>query len=94
MSVKRPSRGCRIRVAVLALALCAAMPSAAQDNYFVTSTAPSGPGSLPAAVAAMQVNGNTQTLHFSLPADSVITLGADLAEITGTQVEVIRRAAA
>jgi len=65
------------------------MPSAAQDNYFVTSTAPSGPGSLPAAVAAMQVNGNTQTLHFSLPADSVITLGADLAEITGTQVEVI-----
>jgi hypothetical protein len=89
MSSQRSSRGHRLGFAVLALAASTALPVAAQDTYYVSSTAPSGPGSLPAAVAAMQVNGTTQTLRFLLPSNSVVTLDADLAQLTGTQVEVI-----
>lgn len=63
--------------------------AAAQNVQIVTSTAPSGPGSLAAAVAAMQVNGQTQVLRFQLPAGSVITLAASLPELVGTQVEII-----
>lgn len=63
--------------------------AASQNVQFVTSTAPSGAGSLPAAVAAMQVNGQTQVLRFQLPAGSVITLAASLPELVGTQVEII-----
>ncbi len=73
----------------LAVAAGVPVPAGAQNTYFVTSSAASGPGSLPAIVAAMQVNGTTQTVRFSLPAGSIITLGADLAGLTGTQVELI-----
>jgi hypothetical protein len=78
-----------LRLAALVLTLFVAPCAVAQNTYFVTTTAPSGPGSLPAAIAAMQFNGTTQTLRFTLPAGSVITLGADLAQLTGTQVEVL-----
>lgn len=78
-----------LRLVALALALCAAPCAIAQNTYFVTTTAPLGPGSLPAAIAAMQTNGSTQTLRFTLPAGSVIPLIADLPQLTGTQVEVL-----
>lgn len=89
MSVQRSAWVPRVRVAGLVFALCAAMPTGAQNTYFVSSTAASGAGSLPAVVSAMQVNGTTQTVRFSLPPGSVITLVADLAQLAGTQVEVI-----
>lgn len=78
-----------LRLAALLPALFLAPCAVAQNTYFITTTAPSGPGSLPAAIAAMQFNGNTQTLRFTLPAGSVITLGADLPPLTGAQVEVL-----
>jgi len=78
-----------LRLSAFALAVLAAPCAVAQNTYFITSTAPSGPGSLPAAIAAMQFNGSMQTLRFTLPAGSVITLGADLPQLTGTQVEVL-----
>ena len=78
-----------LRLAALVLGLSVAPCAIAQNTYFVTTTAPSGPGSLPAAIAAMQTNGTTQTLRFTLPAGSVITLNADLPQLGGTQVEVL-----
>ena len=81
--LRRPS------LCILIAAMLCPFGAAAQNVYSITTTAPSGPGSLPAAVAAMQVNGQTQVLRFQLPAGSVITLAASLPELVGTQVEIL-----
>jgi hypothetical protein len=74
---------------IILLIACVPATALAQATYTITSTAASGPGSLPAAIAAMQSNGSTQTLRFQLPAGSTIVVGADLPSLTGTQVEVL-----
>lgn len=79
----------RLRHIFLLVAVLWPLAAASQNVQLVTTTAPSGPGSLAAAVAAMQVNGQTQVLRFQLPAGSVITLVASLSELVGTQVEII-----
>lgn len=75
------------RVAIAALALIAA-PAWAQQTYVVTTTAPSGPGSLLAAVQSMQSNGQRQTININLPPGSVITLAGDLPELVGAEAWV------
>lgn len=77
------------RYAVLVLAALFAPGVGAQNTYLVTTTANSGPGSLPAAVAAMVVNGQTQIVRFQLPANSTITLVANLPDLVGSAVEII-----
>lgn len=79
----------RPRLVVLLASILCPFAAAAQEVRLVTTTAPSGPGSLAAAVAAMQANGQTQVLRFQLPAGSVITLAASLPELVGTQVEIL-----
>jgi hypothetical protein len=66
-----------------------APPLAAQNTHLVTTTAPTGPGSLPAAIAAMQANGQTQILRFQLPPGSTITLTSSLPDLVGSSVEII-----
>ena len=65
------------RLAIVALASFWA-PAWAQQTYVVSTTAPSGPGSLLAAEQAMQSNGQRQTININLPPGSVLTLGGDL----------------
>lgn len=61
----------------------------AQQTYVVSSTAASGPGSLLAAVQAVQNNGQRQTISVNLPSGSVITLGGDLPQMVASEVWVI-----
>ncbi len=72
-------------VAMAALALGSA-PTWAQQTYAVTSTAPTGAGSLLAAVQSLQANGQRQTININLPPGSVITLGGDLPVLVGSEV--------
>lgn len=83
-------RMCR-RIAVAALALFSAS-AWAQQTYVVSTTAPSGSGSLLAAVQSLQSNGQRQTININLPAGSVITLAGDLPQLVGTEVWVIGQA--
>jgi hypothetical protein len=75
----------------LALVALAAWSSSAasQQTYFVFTTAPSGPGSLLAAVQAMQNNGQRQTIELNLAPGSVVTLAGDLPQLVGTEVWVV-----
>lgn len=84
----RSSLRCIRRVAFAALALCSTS-TFAQQSYVVSSTASSGPGSLLAAVQALQNNGQRQTINVNLPSGSVITLAGDLPQLVGSEVWVI-----
>lgn len=85
----KPLSSRRARCFVLLAFLLWPFAAMAQQVHLVTTTAPSGPGSLPAAIQAMQANGQTQVLRFQLPAGSVITLAASLPELMGSQVEIL-----
>lgn len=78
-----------LRVLIAVLVFAFAPLALAQNTYWVSSSAATGPGSLLAAVQSMQFNGSTQTIRFALPPNGLITLNAALPDLVGTQVEVI-----
>jgi hypothetical protein len=78
-----------LRIFLVLLVGAMAPVAAAQNTYWVSSAAATGPGTLRTAIESMQFNGTTQTIRFALTPNSSITLAAPLPNLVGTQVEVI-----
>ncbi len=80
-----------MRVLALTGLLLAACPllAVADNTFIVTSNGSAGPGTLRDAIEQVQILSGTQTIRFELPANSTITLNADLPDLVNAQAYLI-----
>lgn len=68
---------------------CCSTNALADNTFIVTSTGNAGPGTLREAIGQAQILSGTQTIRFELPANSTITLNADLPALINAQAWVV-----